>query len=336
MTEPQPFDPRDDSDAAVERRLTDGLRTSPLDERVRERLRAAVEGAWRAATRSPDLRPIRYRRWKWAAAVGLASVAAATLTLLPRPVDEPAIVGSLSRLDGGGVDRRFSFFRHRLLKLGDPLRAGDTVTAHGPALVALAHGGTLRIAANTVIEVTSAAEIGLARGMIYLDEPAPAVPAGGLNVATRVGVVEHLGTEFEVLSDSQAVRIRVREGRVRLLGASGAVEADAGTELLARPNGPVIKRTVFTYGLEWMWAAALAPDYEIEGRPLVDFLAWASRELGRGVEFSDAHAREVAERTILHGSILGHAPLEALSNVLATTSLTYELRGDTIRIRSRP
>jgi hypothetical protein len=91
---------------------------------------------------------------------------------------------------------------------------------------------------------------------------------------------------------------------------------------------------VATYGADWLWVASLAPIYEIEGQPLLDFLQWVSRELGRRLEFGDSHARDIAARTILHGSIRDHEPLDALANVLATTSLRYEILGDTIRVNS--
>jgi hypothetical protein len=151
---------------------------------------------------------------------------------------------------------------------------------------------------------------------------------------TRAGTIEHVGTEFEVLSSKQAVRLRVREGRVRLHNRAEEVVAEAGTELVATETGVVSRRPISTYGRDWLWVAALAPDYEIEGRPLLGFLEWASRELGRPLKFSDEHAREVAERTILHGSVRGREPLDALASVLATTSLSYEIRGETIWIQS--
>jgi len=151
---------------------------------------------------------------------------------------------------------------------------------------------------------------------------------------TREGTIEHVGTGFEVLEDDRMMRLRVREGRVLLHRDIEQVLAEAGTELTALPGSPVSRRAIDTYGSDWLWVAALAPEYEIEGRPLLGFLQWASRELGRPLKFSDSHAHAVAERTILHGSVRGRQPLDALSSVLATTSLTYEIRGDTIWIQS--
>ena len=155
-----------------------------------------------------------------------------------------------------------------------------------------------------------------------------------MSVRTWAGTIDHVGTEFEVLSNQQVVRIRVREGRVQLRSESGRTLLDAGTQLTANADGSVVRKGIESYGEDWSWVAQLAPDYEIEGQPLLNFLQWAARELGRPVKFSDPHAREVAEHTILHGSVKGREPMDALSTVLSTTSLTYEIRGDTIWIKS--
>jgi ferric-dicitrate binding protein FerR (iron transport regulator) len=221
------------------------------------------------------------------------------------------------------------------------VRAGDELmVGSGPVLIAIAGGGTLRIAARSAVDIMSSGEIRLEHGTIYVDmPPLPAVSAS-LAVSTKAGVIEHVGTEFEVMSDASSVRIRVREGRIRLRGAPDAlgqvsvVLADAGTEVVATAGGPILQRPVATYGADWLWLAELAPSFEIEGQRLMTFLQWVSRESGRRLEFGDAQARETAKRTILHGMIRERSPLDALSNVLETTSLRYELRGDTILVNS--
>jgi hypothetical protein len=163
---------------------------------------------------------------------------------------------------------------------------------------------------------------------MYVDFPPGA--SNPLRITTVVGEIEHTGTAFEVMSNDHSVRIRVREGRIRFVEANATLSAVAGTELLAVPGASVAQRPVDTYGRDWQWIAALAPDYDIEGHPLIDFLQWASRELGRKLNFSDTHARQIAEQTILHGSVRGQLPVDALGNVLSTTSLAYEIRGDAI------
>jgi ferric-dicitrate binding protein FerR (iron transport regulator) len=339
MTERPPFSSGIGSDEELERTLTDVLQPPPLDSQALERIRVAVENEWRTST-ALRRRSRAIRRWRWASLAAAVLVIALTTTWFAKHTAEPAVFGSISRSDGNGIDVNFASIRRRTLHVGDPLRAGDRVRPRGPMLVLLASGGSLRIAADSAVDITSAAEIRLEHGKIYVDKPPAPAASERLNVWTHAGMIEHVGTGFEVLSDAAGVRIRVREGRIRLRDTSGAagssnvVLADAGTELLAVPGGGILQRPVATYGADWLWIASLAPTYEIEGQPLLDFLQWVSRELGRRLEFGDSHAREVAARTILHGSIRDHAPLDALANVLATTSLRYEILDDTIRVNS--
>jgi hypothetical protein len=331
MTERPPISSDAESDNELDRTLTDVLRTPPLDSQALERIRVVVENEWRTST-ALHRRSRAIRRWKWASLSAAVVLIATTTTWFAKFAGEPAVFGSVSRSDGNGIDVRFH--------TGDPLRAGERVRAHGPMLVLMTAGGSLRIAADSTVDITSVAEIRLDRGKIYVDMPPAATTSARLNVRTHAGIIEHVGTEFEVLSDDAGVRIRVREGRIRLRDVSGAtgnstvVLADAGTELMAASGGGIVRRPVATYGSDWLWVASLAPTYEIEGQPLLNFLQWVSRELGCRLEFGDSHARDIAARTILHGSIRDHAPLDALANVLATTSLHYEIRDDTIRVNS--
>lgn len=251
-----------------------------------------------------------------------------------RTAEETYTFGTVARLDAGMAEQRSGFLHVEQLKTGDVLKTGRILQTRGPLLIELADGGTLRVAADTALELEGPTKGVLRRGQIYVDLPPGTHSNAPFQIETRVGTVEHVGTEFEVLSNDRLVRLRVREGRVQLEGGSGHFAAGAGTELIALNDGTVTQGTVPTYGRDWMWVAALAPDYELEGKPLLGFLEWVSREVGRPVQFSDEHARAVAERTILHGSVRGRAPLDALSSVLATTSLSYEIRGDAIWIQS--
>jgi ferric-dicitrate binding protein FerR (iron transport regulator) len=321
------------SDADLDHALSDALRTEPLDPQALARVRAAVENEWRAAA-AVKRRSSQSRRWLWTSLAASIALGALALGWFARPGGTAASFGSISRLNSGDLDVRFAMVRHHSVQAGSAVRVGDILTAQGPALISLVGGGTLRISAATVVDVTGPDEIRLERGMIYVDKPLAA--SGNLRVLTKAGTVEHVGTEFEILSTDQQVRVRVREGRIRLRSASGDFMADAGTELLATSDGKVAQHSITTYGRDWLWIAALAPEYEIEGHPLVDFLQWVGRELGRPVKFADERAREVAEHTILHGSVRGRAPLDALANVLATTTLVYEMRGETIWVQSAP
>jgi len=320
MTDPQSPETNPASDRGVEETLTDALSTPPLGEERLARIREAVAQEWRAATAGSSDRPAPTPRSRWVAYAVAASIAAVTIALWVTKPSTPSVsIGSISRLNNAALEVRSGLFQHRKLVAGDALRVGDRLTTSGSMLVNFARGGTLRIAAESRLSVTATTQLSLERGLIYLDFPPASTASNPLRITTKAGAVEHVGTEFEVMSDDHGVRIRVREGRIRFLGKTATLVAGAGTELYAMPGAQISQRSIDTYGRDWLWTAALAPDYEIDGHPLIDYLRWVSRELGRPLDFADAKSRQIADHTILHGSVRGQASLDALSNVLATT-----------------
>lgn len=317
----------------IEHVLREALRLPPLSAEALARIRTATEQEWRRASGS-TLSRTTSRRALWGSLAAAAAVLAFVVVWYIVPAADSTNFGLIARSSVGAANVRFQFVRQRALQAGDTVRTGDKLTAHGPVLISLSGGGTLRIAADTVLEITGKAQARLSRGQVYVDLPSGSSAEQPFPIVTREGTIEHVGTAFEVLENDWIMRLRVREGRVLLHRDTEHIIANAGTELTAIPGAAVSRREIDTYGRDWLWVAALAPDYEIEGRPLLGFLEWASRELGRPLKFSDSHAHDVAERTILHGSVRGREPLDALASVLATTSLTYEIRGDTIWIQS--
>ena len=312
----QPGPPQDED--PLERTLEDGLRRASLSDEAYGRIRAAVAAEWRKT-----VRPRRRAPLHWVAlAAGLAAALIFGVVLL-HPFANKPVLGVVARAESGGVG----------LPVGAVVRASEVLLARGPVLVQLSNGGTLRIAGGTRLEVVDSDRVALQTGELYVDLP-PTIPrTDTFEVRTPLGLVEHLGTQFDV-AVGQDVRIRVREGRIRLRRGSETETAAAGTELIIPSVGPTAEHSIATHGSEWSWIEALQPAYSIENRTLSDFVQWAARETGRRVRFADDHAREVAERTRLHGSISGMLPGEALETVFATTSLRYRSEDDVIRVSS--
>ena len=102
-------------------------------------------------------------------------------------------------------------------------------------------------------------------------------------------------------------------------------EANAGDELTLDGAGDVVRRTVPVYGDDWAWARAVARPFGIEGRSLHQFLSWMVGENGWQLRFTDAAVEQKARATILHGSIEGLTPEEALAAVLPSTGMEHEL-----------
>ena len=132
------------------------------------------------------------------------------------------------------------------------------------------------------------------------------------------------------------MRVRVREGNVLWHGDRSVVSIATGTEVRVDREGRLERSTYPTYGDDWAWIDGVTPSYELENHKLIEFLNWVARETGRRLTFVDTRARAVADRTILHGgSVQGLRPMEALDQVLSTTSLRFEVLGGEIRIASR-
>jgi len=322
-------DLRDDEDP-VRSALELGLRRQPLDAvalaRMHARVRAEFDSlhGWRAGV----------RRWPRRLAALAAVLAAFTVlaAVYLFQAEEGAPLGSVVRVEHGSLRTATNLFRTHDLVPGADVPSQENITSAGTSLIALAHGGLLRVAPGASLEGVGPNEVLLHSGHVFLDFPDG---AGQFVLRTSAGSFEHIGTQFEAAVDGGNTRIRVREGSVRMNTVAAVQLVNAGTEVVVSPAGAVARRSLPTYGPDWAWVEAVAPEFEIENRELAEFLGWVAHETGRHVEFADDHARDVASHTRLHGSVHGLAPLAALEQVLSTTSLAYEVHEEVIRVSSR-
>jgi ferric-dicitrate binding protein FerR (iron transport regulator) len=256
--------------------------------------------------------------WTWTLAACVAI--AATLALWPRPVALPVDVARVSAVDGR-VDVGTA-----PVSLATVVRSGDVlVTADGRVALAVGDALSLRVDRHTRLRFDAPGEVSLLDGAVYVD-------SGGLNahtalrIDTPAGAVRHVGTQFQVRVRGAGTRVLVREGRVVLtrdgapldLGAGDLAEVVRGT--LKMEHGQAAS------GAAWEWAAATAPPFEIENRPLSEFLAWLAREHGWELRYADADTQSRARDIRLHGSF---ADLDA-ARMLDRASL---ITGVALRVR---
>jgi ferric-dicitrate binding protein FerR (iron transport regulator) len=214
------------------------------------------------------------------------------------------------------------------------LHAGQTLEVRGDSLIALTGGGNLRVARASAFEVVAGNAVKLERGELYVDIPPGSRGSDRFMVVTPAGEFRHVGTQFAVAIVDGVTRLRVREGSVLWHAAEGDSTVHAGTEVVVESNRTVTRRPITTTGREWAWAESLAPDFEIENRPLQEFLVWFSRETGRKLELADEAARQQTATILMHGSVHGLTAMEALSAVMAATTLHFELPEGVIRVSS--
>jgi hypothetical protein len=170
--------------------------------------------------------------------------------------------------------------------------------------IALSFGAlSLRMDRDTRIRLDEADRVTLLEGNVYVD-------SGGVNavsalrIATPAGDVRHVGTQFLVGVTGPVTRVQVREGRVTLGSAQGAVRDVAAGEKLEVGPATVLTRAQAPFGAEWEWAAQTAPVFDIENRPLAEFLAWIAREHGWQLRYADSGLQTQAQIVRLHGSLV--------------------------------
>jgi ferric-dicitrate binding protein FerR (iron transport regulator) len=313
----------DTNDAIADLLRLTGPRPAVPAERA-ARVKEAVRAEWRAAT-AADAAPRRAfpRRFAALAAVLLAAVAIALLRGW-RPFPEPA--ATLARVEIGSP----------ALPAGTMLSSGALLeTREGDRLaLRLASGHSVRLDACSRARLVSAGILELLGGAIYVEGAPPSAGAAGraVDIRTPAGTVQEIGTQFEVRLIDAAVRVRVREGMVRLRRTAGPVEVKAGRELLIGPDGRANEAPIEDPVAAWKWTGEVAPMMAIDGRTLGEFLDWFGRERGLTIRYADADLAASAPGIRLSGSIEGMTLDEALAAVLSISGLSHRLEGSTLSI----
>jgi ferric-dicitrate binding protein FerR (iron transport regulator) len=306
----------------IERVLKAAGRREPVPAAIERAAREHLRREWRALV--GERQGARRRNTALAMAASMAAavvglwLVGSQSSLGAGPVGTVSVAQDDVRVRGGWLKGWEPAAAGLALKAGQSIETGSGgragLAVPGIASVRLDHGTRLRLAAadRLVIE----------RGAIYVDAGRERPGESRLLVETPVGIVRHVGTQYEVRVDGPAVRLRVREGRVEWRSRSGAVEhGQAGEQITIAANGDVARQPSPGYGDTWDWIGSTTPAMDIEGLPLAQFLAWAGRELGREVVFATPGVRQEAASIVVHGSVAGLSPREALEAVLATTSV---------------
>ena len=324
------------NDQDLERVLkTVGPREKPpaeVERAIRERLHAE----WRSVVAERSRRN-RQRTYLALAASVVASVVA-IWALAPRlagPNDAVATVALATgdlRVTSGWYDNWHGVAGGQVLLEGQTLETG--ATGHGA--LALPGGISARLDHGSRLLVAAADRLVLERGTLYVDSGSATAPSAPLDVVTPTGTVRHVGTQYEVRILDAGVQVSVREGAIEWRSSGGDIEHSGSGEQLTITNDGRIERTaVPVYGAAWDWTLEAAPTIDIEGLPLAQFLTWAARETGREVAYGSPAAEAEAAGIVVHGSIAGLTPAEALDAVLATTSVHAAISGGQLVVESR-
>lgn len=280
---------------------------------VESHVRTAVHAYWRetALTRS---RQRRRRRTLVAAAATLAA-AAFGLAQWPSiragagPVASVATVTGAVWRTGGGARQD--------LALRTTILAGDEIVTGEDGLAAFAVGEvSVRLDRSTRLVWHSRRALSLQSGGVYVDG---AGHGDAPEIRTPFGVVREIGTQFEVRLVAGGVRLRVREGRVRLDRTDGSWEAKAGEELAWSVGHGPRRASVAVHGSAWDWPLQAAPPFT--RRPTLDaILEWMERETGWTVRFAEEATRAHGS-DVLYGTLQDVRPDQVPERVLPAFGL---------------
>lgn len=324
------------NDQDVERVLKSvGLREKPpadVERAVREHLR----GEWRSVVAERGRRS--RQRTYFALAASTVAAVVAVWALAPRlaePGDAVATVALATgnvRVTSGWLDSWHGVAGGQQLLEGQTLETGVT----GRGAIALPGGISARLDHGSRLVIAAADRLVLERGTIYVDSGTASAPAAPLDVVTPTGTVRHVGTQYEVRLLESSVRVSVRDGTIEWRSRRGGVErSGSGEQLTITNDGRIERSSVPAYGAAWDWTLEAAPTIDIEGLPLAQFLAWAARETGREIIYASPEAEAEAAGIVVHGSIAGLTPAEALDAVLATTSVHADVSARSLVVDSR-
>ena len=310
------------NDEDIERVLrATGPRARPPEE-VERAVHEGLRNEWRSIVAVERTR--RQRRAGFALAASFAVAAFGiwlARPLVTGPADAVATVALVSgefRAKGGLLGRWQAVSDRQALNSGQVLMTGPG----GRGAVNLPGGVSTRLDHDTRIRLAGADRVVIERGALYVDSGRDSAKSARLDVVTPTGTLRHLGTQYEVRLLGSDVRVRVREGRVEWNPGNGpTASGQVGEQLTIARNGAIAHENVPRYGPAWDWVAAATPGMDIDGRPLIEFLSWAGRELGHEIVFSTAEVEVEATTIVVHGSIAGLTPMQALDAVLATTRM---------------
>jgi hypothetical protein len=309
--------------------LRSNLQVPAISPEALARIRRATEAEWRAQVGGTPRR-VWIPRAAVAAGAVLGLIFAWQFWMGGAEVREP--LATLARAEGSGVMELHPLWRDTAVRVGSVVRSGGDFEARGGSLLALRGGGNVRLAADSKFEVISANAVRLERGEMYVDIPPGAHTNASFVAITEAGEFRHLGTQFAIAVVDGATRLRVREGQVQWRATDGESTLPAGTEVLIDRDQNVTRREVGSSGPHWSWTETMAPEIDIENRPLAEFLEWVARETGRKLVIADERTRLQVGTIRTHGSVRGLVPMQALDAVMASTSLRFDLPAGAIRV----
>lgn len=308
----------------------------PMDARRVAKAREAVHAAWLDATEPPT------SRWWWTITAAAITAIALVYGLWRQPTNRvdltgrttsSSVVAAVQHVTGAVLVRESENEAERLLRSGESLLPGAVIItgSDGRGAVVLPDGAEVRLDRRTTLRIEADHRFALDAGAVYVDTTARTAPGAPIDVSVQDAVVSDIGTRYEVRVSEDRMRVRVRDGLVRLRRGDRSYDAPSNTELMMTRADVRVSRTS-TFGADWDWIIGAGRAPRVDGRSLAAFLAWVAHESGRDVRFEDRALERAASSTVVYGTVEGLTLDEALDTVLPSCGLTHRIDTSTITV----
>jgi hypothetical protein len=317
-------------DALLRRLLRLAGNPATVSDQVALRVKENVHGHWKQQLRTDSRKRMLWIFTGTIAACFVFAVALWFSLASIRTQREPVavvqtFVGRASMQEPGStisnlISRKTIVFTNSILETDPEARA----------LLRILGGITLRMDASTRIQFKSDSVLVLERGVVNLDT---GKTHRRLTVSTAMGNVIDNGTRFQVRLNDNRIEISVREGSVSLNQNGGQTHAiTAGNRLIASANGEILVNKFDIDESEAEGLNKMSGNFNLEGRTLMEFLLWISKQNGWTLKFSDPKIEKNAGPVVLHGSVAALLPQQMLAAVLPVCGLNYKLKDGVLTI----
>ena len=327
--------PKDDDELASLLQAA-GKRSTPGPE-VTDKIRQSTHAAWLEAVQAAKVNAVQTeaahtmppKRWgnAWFAAAAVVVVGFMAFVMVPKlnlSNNGTTVVAQLI-MSNGEVNIKPSLHEQ-------VINAGAHLSTQNDGLMAiqLTDNTKITLAKNTQIIVANAGLIKLVQGRIYVDSPDANT---SIIVATPLGEIVDIGTQYEVSVSPQNLGVIMREGvtQITLSGKTlyGRVAEGFGDAITVDTQLNVTHAKVATTDEHWQWTQSAVSDFNLHNATAHDVLHWASRVTGKKIIYASPQVQRTAEQTHLSG---GHVAAQTISQTLPalfkTTTLQVEERRD--------
>ena len=295
------------------------------------RVRAAAREQWTKQTHRR-----RQRRVFWSVAAAAAMIAGVAFVIRTIPGagrgDPAPIVAHVEQLEGRVESAGLESAAWSVVTASDSIEAATALrTVAGRLSLRLDSGHCARVDRNSEVRFLARGGLELTAGRIYIDSGRNGRESP-VELHTPYGVVQEIGTQYEVQLSDAMLRLRIREGSVIFHRPDGDLTVEAGQELrVSATQDPEIV-SVEAHGPHWDWVSEIVSIPDFQGRTADEFLHWLAREKGWTLAFADVDVENAARQTVLEGDLRRFSPDEALQIVTTTSRLGHTTAAGELRI----